>query len=249
MAKRRSSSVGGQTYLANRPDVWRQMFPVDRLRARFVADVLGSAGPRVLDVGCATGDLCATLADAGLDPTGVDINPSFVRAATARFPHLRFRVGDMRALPFRARFDGIACVGSTLLYATSNPDLVRTLRAFRAALRPGGILFLDVLNASALVARRPFLRRTVHRFPRLGLTATIDHAIDETNQVLIEQVTWTNGRRRHSDPESRLRLLFPQELTHFLTGAGFRSVEIRGDFRRNARELQGRRMVVHAARA
>jgi SAM-dependent methyltransferase len=249
MAKRRSASVGGQTYLADRPDVWRQMFPVDRRRAGFVAEVVGSAGPRVLDVGCATGDLCANLADAGLRPTGVDINPSFIRAATATFPHLRFQVADMRALPFGARFDGLACVGSTLLYATSNPDLVRTLRSFRAALRPGGILFLDVLNASALVARRPFLRRTVHRFPRLSLTATIHHAIDETNQALIEQVTWTGRLGRRRDPESRLRLLFPQELTHFLTGAGFRSVEIRGDFRKNARELQGRRMVVFATRA
>jgi SAM-dependent methyltransferase len=249
MAKRRSASVGGQTYLADRPEVWRQMFPIDRRRAGFVADVLGSGGPRVLDVGCATGDLCATLADAGLRPTGVDINPSFIRAATATFPHLRFQSADMRALPFRRRFDGLACVGSTLLYATSNLDLARTLRSFRVALRPGGILLLDVLNASALVARRPFLRRTVHRFQRLGLTAMIRHSIDETEQALIEQVTWSDSRRRRRDPESRLRLLFPQELTHFLTGAGFRNIEILGDFRKQARQLHGRRMIVLATRA
>jgi SAM-dependent methyltransferase len=249
MDKKRSSSVGGQTYLAHRPHIWRHMFPVDRRRARFIAEVMGAAGRRVLDVGCATGDLCAALATAGLHPTGVDINPSFVQAASAAFPHLRFQSADMRVLSFRARFDGLACVGSTLLYATSNLDLARTLRAFCVALRPGGILLLDVLNASALVARRPFLGRTVHRFPRLRLTAVIRHSIDETNQALIEQVTWREGRRRHQDPESRLRLLFPQELTHFLTGAGFRNVETFGDFRKDARQLHGRRMVVRAIRA
>jgi SAM-dependent methyltransferase len=242
------TSVGGQNYLAERPGVGRQLFPIDRRRAGFVAEILGPAGPRVLDVGCATGELCAALAGAGLRPTGVDINPSFVRAATAAFPHLRFQAADMRALPFRGRFDGLACVGSTLLYATSNLDLARTLRSFRAALRPGGVLLLDVLNASALVARRPFLRRTVHRFSRLGLTARISHSIDEPGQALIEQVTWSDGRRRHRDPESRLRLLFPQELTHFLTGAGFRSVELLGDFRKDARQLRGRRMLVQASR-
>ena len=249
MAKRRSSSVGGQTYLANRPDVWRQMFPVDRLRARFVADVLGSAGPRVLDVGCATGDLCATLADAGLDPDGRRhqpvVRPSGDRqvppSAVPGWRHARASFSCALRWDRLRRFHPAVCH----LESRSRADTPRVSRRSSARRYP----FPRRLNASALVARRPFLRRTVHRFPRLGLTATIDHAIDETNQVLIEQVTWTNGRRRHSDPESRLRLLFPQELTHFLTGAGFRSVEIRGDFRRNARELQGRRMVVHAARA
>jgi SAM-dependent methyltransferase len=222
------------------------MFPVDRRRVRFIAGVFGAAGPDVLDVGCATGDLCGALAAAGLRPAGVDVNPSFVRAASSAFPDLRFRVADMRALPFRRQFDGLACVGSTLLYARSNVDLASALGSFRMTLRPGGILLLDVLNASALVARRPFLPRAVHRFARLGLTARIHHAIDEADQSLIEQVTWTHGRRRHRDPESRLRLLFPQELAHFLTVAGFRDIEILGDFRKDARQLGGRRMVALA---
>jgi len=248
MADRRSDTVGGQTYLADRPEIWRQMFPLDRRRARFIVNVLGATGRRVLDVGCATGDLCGALAAAGLRPTGVDVNRWFVRAASSAFPELRFRVANMRSLPFRGQFDGLACVGSTLLYATSNLDLASTLRSFRIALRPGGILLLDVLNASALIARRPFLRRTVHRFPRLGLTARIHHSIDEADQALTEQVTWGEGRRRHQDPESRLRLLFPQELTHFLTVAGFRDVEILGDFLKDAHQLRGRRMVTLARR-
>jgi SAM-dependent methyltransferase len=248
MADRRSASVGGQTYLASRPEIWRRLFPVDRRRTRFIADVLGAGGRRVLDVGCATGDLCGALAAAGLRPTGIDVNPWFVRAASAAFPDLRFRVADMRSLPFRGQFDGLACVGSTLLYASSNSDLASTLRSFRIALRPGGTLLLDVLNASALVARRPFLRRTVHRFPRLGLTARIRHSIDEANQALIEHVTWSDGRRRHQDPESRLRLLFPQELTHLLTLAGFGDVETLGDFQKKSHQLGGRRMVTLARR-
>jgi hypothetical protein len=63
------------------------------------------------------------------------------------------------------------------------------------------------------------------RFLRPSLTATIHHEIDESNEALIEQVTWTRGQGRRSDPEPRLRLLFPQELTHLVTGAGFRRRE------------------------
>jgi SAM-dependent methyltransferase len=225
------------------------MFPIDGRRARFIAAAVGGPGRDVLDVGCATGELCGALAAAGLRPTGVDVNPWFVRAAAEAFPRLPFHAADMRALPFRGRFDGVACVGSTLLYATSNGALAATLRRFHRALRPRGRLVLDVLNAAALVARRPFLRRTVHRFPQLGLSATIQHAVDEAAQVLTEQVTWQVGRRRHRDPVSTLRLLFPQELVQFLDGAGFRDVKLLGDFRRDASRLRGRRMIAIARRA
>jgi SAM-dependent methyltransferase len=244
-----AAGVGGQTFLARRPDLWRRLFRIDPRRARFVSQALGGATRSVLDVGCATGELCAALATAGLRATGVDVNPWFIRAAAAAFPDVGFRVADMRALPFRGRFDGLACVGSTLLYARSNAALARTLRSFHRALRPGGRLLVDVLNASALIARRPFRRRTVHRFPRLRLAATIHHSVDEAAQVLTERVSWTEGARRHEDPPSRLRLLFPQELAHFLEGAGFADIEILGDFRRGSRALHGRRMVVLARRA
>src|SRR5215831_5458303 len=105
MADRPFASVGGQTYLADRPDIWRKMFPLDRRRVRFAAGAFGGPGRRVLDVGCATGELCGALARAGLRPTGVDVNPWFVRAASARFPDIPFRVADMRRLPFRRQFD------------------------------------------------------------------------------------------------------------------------------------------------
>ena len=80
------------------------------------------------------------------------------------------------------------------------------------------------------------------------MCSRIHHSIDEADQVLMEQVTWSDGRRRHQDPASRLRLLFPQELTHFLTLAGFTDVKILGDFRKGARRLRGRRMVTLARR-
>lgn len=241
--------MGGQTFLASRPELWRRIFPLDPRRARFIAVAVGGVGRSVLDVGCATGDLCGALASAGLRPVGVDVNPWFIATATAGFPDLPFRVADMRSLPFRARFDGLVCMGSTLLYAASNPDLERTLRSFRIALRPGGRLLVDVLNASALIARRRFLPRTVHRFPKLGLTATIRHSVHEAEQVLIEEVTWAAGRRRHRDPPSRLRLVFPMELVHFLEAAGFDHVRILGDFRKGAVHLEGRRMIAIARRA
>ncbi|WP_438448318.1 class I SAM-dependent methyltransferase [Gorillibacterium sp. sgz5001074] len=51
-------------------------------------------GERILDLGCGTGDLAAEIAKSGAEVTGLDASPEMIRAAQAKYPGLRFRVGD-----------------------------------------------------------------------------------------------------------------------------------------------------------
>ena len=65
-----------------------------RLRQAFAAHV--PAGQRVLEVGCATGELLAAVAPAS--GVGVDFSPSMVSEAQRRNPHLTFHVADAHDL-------------------------------------------------------------------------------------------------------------------------------------------------------
>jgi SAM-dependent methyltransferase len=54
---------------------------------------------RLLEIGCATGELIATFpAQPGGQRVGVDISAANVAAAASRFPHVRFINGDFRSL-------------------------------------------------------------------------------------------------------------------------------------------------------
>lgn len=64
--------------------------------ASFAELVLRSGGERALDAGCGPGQATAALARCGLSAEGVDGSPAMVAIARDRYPHLSFRVADMR---------------------------------------------------------------------------------------------------------------------------------------------------------
>jgi SAM-dependent methyltransferase len=60
-------------------------------------------GSRVLEVGCAAGDLLAATAPSY--GVGVDLSPAMIELATTRHPHLHFVVGDVHELEPTETFD------------------------------------------------------------------------------------------------------------------------------------------------
>src|SRR5688572_11381632 len=95
-AEARARHIARLDALADERDRWRQKnaFYYDSIAdlVRFVVP----PGSRVLEIGCATGDLLAALEPA--EGVGVDIAPRMVERARAKHPHLRFIVDDAETL-------------------------------------------------------------------------------------------------------------------------------------------------------
>lgn len=113
--------------------------PLDR--AFLVAFAERCAGGRIADIGCGPGHVARFLADHGADVEGVDLSPEMIAEATAAYPGITFRVGDMFALPHA---DG-SLRGTVLFYAIvhlQTHELVPPLREVRRVLAPGGLVAL-----------------------------------------------------------------------------------------------------------
>ena len=226
--------------------LWDAVFQRSPAQIRFAKALVRKAGKRVLDVGCATGTLCASLRQSGIDAAGLDINPVFIKTATAKDPSGDYRVGDMKRFRLERRFDLIVCLGTTFAYNLDNSDIRNPLRNFKSHLRPGGIVAIDVLNAIALLGPLPFRAKSEHHFDRVGpgAVATIRHALDLKRQLLTEQVSWKlPGRRLVRDPVESLRLLFPQELAAYLMTAGFRDIRLLDGYQSSSDRFDGRRLI------
>ncbi|MFN3983846.1 MAG: class I SAM-dependent methyltransferase [Rhodocyclaceae bacterium] len=136
-----------------------------------------------IDVGCGAGTYSRFLAGHGLRVVGVDYSqPSVVKARARSDAVAAWIVGDATRLPLApACADGLLCFG--VLQALSGPDKV--LAELAAALKPGGSLWVDALNAHCLPHRiKQWLRRPMNlrydtapalvgRLRELGLDATL----------------------------------------------------------------------------
>lgn len=106
--------------------------------------VVTEAGDRpVVDAGCGPGHVTAYLTAAGAEARGIDLTPEMVAQARARFPGVRFDVGDLTRLIRPENADGWGAVlGWYSLIHLAGSEFPAAVAALARPLAPGGVLVL-----------------------------------------------------------------------------------------------------------
>ena len=91
-------------------------------------------GERILDLGCGTGHLTASLAEKGVAVVGLDHSEEMLAQARSAYPHLPFVQGDARDFSFPEPFDAV--FSNAVLHWVRPPEAV--IGCVRKSLRPGG---------------------------------------------------------------------------------------------------------------
>lgn len=178
-----------------------ELDPLSRAMLAAFAELVRAAGPGpVADVGCGPGKVTAHLAGLGVPAFGVDVSPRMTELAQRAFPHLRFAVGSMTALPVR---DGT--LGGILAYYSVHhtpPELLPVVFSeFRRTLAPGGHLMLvghvgdgECLRPAHAYGGHPVSYET-HLLPPERIAGTLEQAgLDVTARLLQEPGEGTTRR-------------------------------------------------------
>lgn len=132
---------------------------VRRLFTKFGRVRAPQPGDTLLDIGCGTGVLTAALGRHGIQATGIDVVPDFVRIAREMHPSIVFEVGEAENLPFASEQFTYVTLASVLEHVR---DWRLTLAEATRVLAPGGVLYLHTSN------RLWPLQGEIRHFPGFG---------------------------------------------------------------------------------
>lgn len=163
-----------------------------------------NAETAVLDLACGHGRHTLELAKRGLGRfTGLDysseaINHASQSSSSSALP-IEWLEGDMRHLEFNGRFDAVFNAYNSLFYWDDATHL-GILRGIHRALRPNGLLWLDVYNREFMAARS-FLEE----HPRWGLLIRLRLELSKLrkrvlNALKLNQVTFVKSIQRRFNP-------------------------------------------------
>jgi SAM-dependent methyltransferase len=105
---------------------------------------------RLLDVGCGTGVFLEAALAAGMDAYGLDSAPEMINVAAQRVGADRVRIRRMQDIDEVEAYDVICSLSWTIHYAESLSELEDVIARCRRALRPSGLLILQVANDEAM---------------------------------------------------------------------------------------------------
>lgn len=209
---------------------YSDIFPYNPVQLQFVKNKAGGlTGKRILDIGCATGELAFIMANAGAKVVGIDLNEDLLNQAKKNkiHPNLHFQKGNMLELEEdfqHGYFDAVLCFGNTLVHLETKELIQKMLKGVRTVLKPGGTFLLQILNYDYIlnekVTKLPLIETENIKFIR-------KYKI-ERNNPLIQFQTDLYLKKENStiSNETSLLALQSEELHELLQHSGFSEIEL-----------------------
>lgn len=196
----------------------------------FYLSLAKAGGAPALDLACGTGRLAVAMAEAGLDPWGLDLAAGMLGFAAARPGGQRvvWRVADMRdfALPHPFRF--AVMTGHAWQMLLRDADMAACLAVVARHLEPGGRFAFETRNPAANDFGRDqpmtFWRAFAAPDGRRVETWYASRWQGPLEHIAVER-RWADGSRRMPSAIT-LRYTTAEELDRLLAAAGF-AVEMR----------------------
>lgn len=200
--------------------------------AKFIIEHIGmESGARVLDLCCGYGRHTIELAAKGYEIVGLDLSMSMLKKALAdaqaQGKAIKFVHGDMRKLSFKGIFDAIYNVQTSFGYFDDQSNF-KVLQGIFNALKPGGVFLIETVNRDFIINDIPL--RLWWKGNQCTLLEEIDFEAANGLLKVTRSFVFDDNSRAPWEQKIQIRLYAANEMKALLTRAGFKVVELSGDY-------------------
>jgi len=201
-----------------------------------------TSAPKILDLCCGVGRVSAELALMGYSVTGVDITESFLKTAIedakAANLNIEYILEDARKFKRSEYFDTIVNLYISFGYFQDQNDDLQVLRNACESLKPGGTFILETLGKEIVV--RDFVES--EWYERADFTVLTEYEpVDSWTFLKNRWILLKDDKR--IEKKFIQRIYAASELRSLLREAGFKQIDIIGDWDESAYDQNARMLI------
>lgn len=200
----------------------------------------------ILDLCCGQGRHAVALAKHGFNVTGQDLNADYLRQAEeyAKKENVLLNLinKDMRTIPFYGELDAVINIYSSFGYLESHEENLSVLKAIKVALKPGGLLLMDLINREWVIRNYD---QTEWREGQGGIIHLEHRALDliSSRNHINFTIIYPDGTRKVTAGH-HIRLYSLTEMIELFNLSGLTIKSFFGSFQRDPYSLDSKRMIL-----
>ncbi len=201
-------------------------------------DLFGPPGEHgLLDAGCGPGRHLIELAGIGYEMTGLDMSPAMLQLARENLAasgcHARLVEASLEKIPTDlGPLDGIYCLGNSLAATGSRAKAQSSVEAMAKVLRPGGRIFVQILNFAKVRINEPYVlgpRICVHDGKEF-VSSRVFFAGDDDVQVTSVTVWKQDGAWRQAAGAARIYPVSRDDIDRWFNSYGLHVIALYGGY-------------------
>jgi SAM-dependent methyltransferase len=196
------------------------IFPLNQAALGLIVSETPKGGS-VLDVGCATGAYVEELHSLGYKAFGIEYEPMLMKYKNNVYQ------GDMHDIKLDMKFDTVMCTGNTLVHTESYDSLCGILKQFISVLNEGGKAVVQILNYDFIISKG------IDQLPDIVSDSLFFERFYSFQNGMVDFKGRLTVDGNTEESSVKLYPVRSSELVAAAREAGFSSVELYGDFKKN----------------